>query len=225
VTPSLAILIPVLNRPHRVAPLIESVNACTPEANLLFLCSPGDKDEIKAVEQAGANHVIVPWRNGPADYARKMNLGFKTTTEQFIFLGADDIRFQPGWFEACLEVHQRTNACVIGTNDGANARVLSGQHSTHTLVHRDYGECGTIDRPDLLLTELYTHEFVDDELVQTAIWRGTYAHARLAIVTHDHPDWGKAEMDDTYRLGRAGRAQDQQTYMSRAPMWGRGRPW
>jgi hypothetical protein len=219
------ILVPVLDRPHRVDPLIESVNACTPDANLLFLCSPGDKAEIAAVEASGANHIIVPWPCGPGDYSKKMNLGFRETTEEFVFLAADDLRFHPGWYEACLQVQQRTNACVIGTNDGANARVLAGQHSTHTLVHRDYGECGTIDRRDLLLTELYTHEFVDDEFCQTAIWRGTYAHARLANVEHLHPDWGKAGMDGTYQRGRAGRQQDQKTYMSRAYMWGRGRSW
>lgn len=224
-TPSLAILVPVLDRPQRVGPLIESVNACTPDANLLFLCSPGDRAEIKAVEKSGANHVVVPWPCGPGDYSRKMNLGFRETTEEFVFLGADDLRFHPGWFEACLEAHHRTSACVIGTNDGSNARVLAGQHSTHTLVHRDYGACGTVDRADILLTEMYTHEFVDDEFIQTAIWRNTYVHARSARVEHLHPDWGLAEMDDTYRRGRSGRAQDQRTYMSRAPMWGRGRSW
>jgi len=222
---SLVILVPVLSRPHRVDPLLASIEVSTPDARVLFLCSPGDDDEIAAVKAAGAEHVIVPWPVGPSDFSRKINYGARETTEEWIFVGADDLEFTPGWFDACLFAHKRTQACVVGTNDGGNARVISGQHSTHFLVHRDYLECGTIDTPGLLLNPEYTHEFTDDECIQTAIWRGTYVHAHQALVKHLHPDWGLAKMDATYDRGRAGREHDRALYMTRAPMWGRGRQW
>ena len=220
---SLVILCPVLDRPHRVVPLIESVNACTPDAHLLFLCSYDDRAEIKAVVQAGAEHVVVPWRAGPADFSRKINLGAQSTTEEWIFVGADDLQFTVGWFEAALFAHHRTQACVVGTNDTHNWRTVSGQHSTHFLVHRDYLECGTVDGPGKILSECYDHQWCDDECIQTAMWRGTYVHAHQAIVVHDHPHWGTAPMDGTYSKATRATAEDQALYESRKHLWGRNR--
>jgi len=223
VTPTLAILIPVLDRPQRVEPLIESVNACTPEANLLFLCSPGDAAEIEAVKASGANHVVVPWPCGPGDFARKQNYGFAQTEEEWVFCGADDLVFHHGWFESCMATHHRSRACVIGTVDKGNWRTVSGQHSTHFLVHRDYLECGTIDEPGKIFNESYDHQWTDDECVQTAMWRGTYAHAHTAIVEHQHPHWGTATMDQTYEKATRATAQDQALYESRKHLWGKVR--
>jgi hypothetical protein len=78
-----------------------------------------------------------------------------------------------------------------------------GRHATHSLVHADYRECGTLDEPWKLLHEGYWHNFVDDELVGTAMLRGTFAMAGDAHVEHLHPNWRKAADDETYRRGMA----------------------
>ena len=51
---SVTVLVPVLNRPHRVAPLIESLDHSVAledaQVELLFLASPGDDDELDELE-------------------------------------------------------------------------------------------------------------------------------------------------------------------------------
>lgn len=240
---SLAILIPVLGRPERVAPVLESALRATPDALVLFISSPGDEAEWAAIDAAGGHGIVVDWAPGVGDYALKINLGFGILTGraptlhhlytagrpipalgqgfEWLFLGADDLVFHPGWYEACLRRADSTGACVVGTNDLGNLRTSTGQHSTHTLVNAGYWECGTADEPNRILHPGYEHEYVDDELVHTARWRGTYAHCPEAVVEHLHPDWGKGVEDATYAKARAGRNRDTQLYDERErAFWG-----
>lgn len=221
---TVAVLIPVLARPHRVEPLLESIRSTvaseyTHDVRPLFLCSPGDGQEFRAVQRSGADHLVMTWSPGRGDYARKMNRGFKETTEDWVFLGSDDIVFHPGWLDRCVAAHEVAGACVVGTNDLGNQRTVSGLHSTHTLVNRDYGRCGTIDDPTRILHEGYHHNFVDTELVATARWRGTYAHAVDAIVEHIHPDWGKGTPDSTYKRGKLHFDDDRRHFHRRSRLW------
>lgn len=216
------VLIPVLNRPERAATIAANIRAAEAAAEPLFLASPGDDAEIKAATQVGWT-IVVDWEPGPADYGRKMNYGYEVGREtgfEWIFLGADDLNFYGGWFDACLLENDRHNACVIGTNDLGNRRTQVGYHSTHTLVHRDYLDCGgVVDDPTRILCEEYDHQFVDDEFVQTAIARVTYRHAPNAWVEHLHPSWGKAQQDATYRKAMANFDADRRLYESRKSMW------
>lgn len=159
----ISLLIPVLDRPHRVAPFLEQLEASLdptlPIVLPVFLCSQGDEAQIAAVHQAAVYPKVVPWPQSRGDYAKKINYGLRETQTEWVFLGADDLAFQPGWLAAALACHERTGACVVGTNDLGNNRVTSGEHSTHTLVHRDYLECGTADEPGLILHEGYWHNF------------------------------------------------------------------
>lgn len=221
----ISILVPVLNRPHRVAPLVASLAASQDEValDLLFLATDGDEAELSALKAAGGATVAVSWPAGTGDYARKINHGARLAREanyDWVFLGADDLDFHVGWAEAALREHEKTGACVIGTNDLGNLRVKTGRHSTHTLVKTEYLDCGTVDADDVLLTESYTHEYVDDEFVRTAMFRRVWAFAPRARVEHLHPDWGKADWDDTYEKARAGRYHDQALFESRRYLWG-----
>ena len=223
----LLIGVPVLNRPANAAPLVTSLSETTAEATLLFLLSPEDRPELLAVDELLAERVrgqVMPFGPGRGDFARKHNFGFALALAEgfdWYFVGADDLRFHPGWFEACMLEQRKSDACVIGTNDLGNVRTSRGQHSTHFLVHTDYLECGTVDEPGKLFHERYWHEFTDDECVQTAKVRRTYAHAHNAIVEHLHPDWHKAARDSTYELAQAHRREDSALYHSRKSLWGR----
>lgn len=221
---AVAVFIPVLARPHRVEPLLASLMDAAGKGHEYapyFICSPSDTDEIAEVRRQGwANLFVVDWEPGRGDYAKKMNYAWRHTEEEWVFLAADDLVFHPGWFEAALAVHEQLNPCVIGTNDLGNTRVVAGLASTHTLVNRAYGDCGSIDDPTVLLHEGYWHNFVDDEFVQTAMWRETYAHAHESHVEHLHPNWEKAAHDSTYAKGEARFRDDGELYHRRAPLWG-----
>ena len=85
---------------------------------------------------------------------------------------------------------------------------------------REYVEnYGTIDEPGKILHEGYVHEFVDDELVMTARKRKAYAHAADAIVEHLHPDWGKGEMDTSYRQQKSRMRESVGLYHQRSRLW------
>lgn len=218
----IAILIPVLDRPARVRPLVASLEASGQaiDLNPVFLLTPGDRDERRAVKGSGARGEVMEFGAGQGDYARKMNWGIRNTDDPFIFLAADDLIFHPGWAERAIACWYETHACVVGTNDLGNDRVVSGQHSTHTLVHRDYLECGGADSPELL-HEGYWHNFVDDEFVQLAQARGTYAHAGDSRVEHLHPNWGKAGPDATYSKGMLHFNEDRNLFQRRRRIWSR----
>jgi hypothetical protein len=212
------ILIPVLRRPHRVAPLMASIAEATPEPHrALFIVERLDTEERRAIDVAGAEHVIVerPQRT----YARKINVGYRSSVEPLLFLAADDLAFRPGWLPAA-RVHLCGLVQVVGTNDLLNPRVLAGEHATHSLVTRAYcDEFGTIDEPGKVLHEGYGHDYVDDEFVATARSRGAWAHAGDSVVEHLHPWAGKAPSDSTYRLGRAKSAAGRRLFQARRHLW------
>lgn len=196
----LAILVPVLRRPKNIDPLLISVNKST-EGNFIvvFITSPSDHEERIELTKRNQYIIIMEEDYLVGDYARKINTAFKEVEAEWYFLGADDLRFYPGWFDSAMEIHRKTNACVIGTNDLGNPRVKRGLHSTHSLVLRDYVlECGTIDEPGKILYEGYPHEFVDDEFIETAKWRGAWAFSKESKVEHLHPNWKKSAMDPIY---------------------------
>lgn len=214
-----AILVPVLGRPHRVAPTMQSVAAATPSPyRLLFIASRGDRDELAALNDAGADYVVI---GHPGTYARKINLGARATTEPLLFTAADDLEFHAGWLDAAVAKLDGT-VQVVGTNDLGNPRTIRGEHSTHTLVTRSYLDDpgGVVDGArGQVLCELYPHDYCDDEFIQTAQSRGVYAHAPDSHVEHLHFLWGKNEIDSTYQLGMRGHGQGRRIYTRRRHMW------
>lgn len=203
---SVVILVPVMNRPQRAAPLVESIRA-TSDSLVVFLVGASDRRERHAIHRvierfAFVEEVVVPFQQLPGDYARKINHGVDITTEEWIFQGADDLCFHDGWLPAALAIAESSERRVIGTNDLCNPRVIRGAHSTHSLVHRSYvDEVGTVDEPGKLLHDGYFHNFCDDELVTTALFRGEFISAKASHVEHLHPNCGGAVMDATYERG------------------------
>ena len=217
-----AILIPVLRRPQNVYPLAYSVQCATTVAHeLLFIASPNDHEEISELKDRGMSYIVMDDNyENRGDYARKINAGYEAVDAEWYFLGADDLQFHPLWFEVAMEFHQKSDACVIGTNDMGNPQVTSGQHATHSLVLGEYvKECGTIDEPGKVLHEGYRHNFVDSEFVATAKWRDAWVFATTSRVEHLHPDWNKGKGDSVYALGKSGFAIDQKYFEQRKRLW------
>lgn len=240
-TEGVAILIPVLNRPHNIGPLLESIVATTTVPwHVTLLATVGYHDEIAAVEaavQADSSRVRsklcrrLPMQAG--DYATKINTGVALTSEPFLFFGADDIRFHPGWFEAAATLmsddvwscHRAVG--VVGTNDMGPWRpnspsrdaVSAGEHATHCLVARWYTEFGSIDNPTQVLHPGYPHEFCDDEFTATARHRGAWGYADDSHVEHLHPHLGKGESDSIYAAAPARLRKGRALYRQRCALW------
>lgn len=220
----IGILVPVLGRPERKLPLIESIiESSTLVEAVTFLCSPGEWDlQMDAIGEAqkrtGMGEIAwacipVPWNPGRGDYARKINHGFTNTWSEWTLLGADDLRFHREWDEEAMGC-AKPDVGVIGTNDLGNRAVIKGLHATHPLVRRSYIETGGggWDGPGIVYHEGYDHQSVDLELVEVAKRRGAWAFAEASHVEHLHPFWKgadgqpKAPMDATYEKGlREGR--------------------
>jgi glycosyltransferase involved in cell wall biosynthesis len=220
----LSILVPVLNRPERVEPLVEScVAATTVEWELVFILSPHDKAEhavVKALRHERVRWIVMREKPGCGDYARKINRGFRNTADTpWVFQAGDDIDFHPGWAELAIRTGERSGCGVIGTNDLCNPGVIRGQHSTHSLIRRSYiDECGGSDTPGTVMHTGYCHNYCDNELVEVAMSRKCFAMS-AAIVEHLHPMCHKGEHDDTYRRGLEHFRRDRELLQARRPFW------
>jgi hypothetical protein len=234
----LAIVVPLWRRTENLDRLLASVWATVPDAEVVCVVSPDDAPVLAWCNEphdsirGWVHPILAQWPGGsPGDYSRKINTGYRASfLRPFIFTGADDIEFQPGWYEAARDLvvdeeesatHDLPMIGVVGTVDDCNPRTFDGSHSTHSLVARWYADLGgCVDQSGVIYHEGYAHEYCDDELVQTAKMRLTYAHAFDAHVTHHHPMAGRAEDDDTYRTGRSRTPQSRALYRARRRLWG-----
>ena len=203
----LAVLVPVLRRPERVVPLLKAFADNTPDYSLYFIPDPDDQAEIEAIHAAGGEILFVRKVN----YAEKINTAVRLTDEPLIFLGADDLSPQSGWFEAASAL-LKDGVQVVGINDLIKR---SREHTTHFLITRSYAEQPVITGEQGPLCTLYAHNCVDDELIATAQKRGVYAYAEDACVKHLHPDTGELAWDQTYIKGRRTIREDRRLWKSR----------
>jgi len=221
----LAILIPVLGRPHTIADVVASIRGSGTAPQIVFIATVGDFGVLAAVRDiaAGSSDIdlLTMRRTRLGDYAKKINYGFDNTSTSWVFTAASDLRFHAGWVDAAKKAMDRPEIGVVGTNDLGNSRVMKGEHSTHSLVRRTYvNEYGLIDRtPGKVLYEGYVHEYVDDELVGTAMHRNAWAMSPRSIVEHLHPQWGKAENDDMYALSNRRMRASRRTFQERKRLW------
>jgi hypothetical protein len=221
------ILVPVLGRPHRAAPLVQNIrDTTTVPHSISFLCTEGDDEQIQACVDAVPDWTFVlPYPAGKGDYAIKINYGFchPQRENEWIFQAADDLTFQPGWAEAALKMADSGPGYdVVATNDLANASVKRGQFGTHCLIRRRYvtERGGTADgSPGPVLWEGYDHNFVDRELCGVAQQRGVYVFARHSRVKHNHMLWRTAAADDTYNKALRHFTADQKLFWKRAHLW------
>jgi len=215
-----AVIVPVLNRPQNVLPLVESARRTAKGvAEVYFVCDEDDLDEIEAVTAAGAQ-VLISDRG--STYAQKANSGCAQTVEPWIFVCGDDVRFGTGWVDWARDVSDRFD--VIGTNDhpegGGNPKVANGSHADHFFIRRAYvDELGaSLDGPGMVAHEGYRHFYTDVEIVELAKARRVFTPCLSSLVEHLHPDLGKAEVDETYQLGWSARGDDEKVWRKRAPL-------
>lgn len=194
-----------------MGPFLEAALSSTPGASVLFICDPDDEPEKEAIERLGGEFITFA-----GNYAEKIRAGVQASTEPLLFLAADDLEPQIGWFEAARAklggaVH------VVGINDMIE-RPRRPEHATHFLITRSYARLPTIDGGQGPMHEGYFHWCCDDELIGTAIKRGVYAYASDARVRHLHPMAGGTD-DSTYEAGRAHAREDLRLFRARRTLW------
>lgn len=217
---TIAVIVPVLQRPHRVRPLIDSFHEATSpkDATLYFIAQRSDMVEIEAIIAAGLTPIVV--EDVDRSWAKKINRGYERTSEPWLLLGADDLAFRPGWVDVIRRLLV-SHPGVIGTNDLGNSGTIDGTHSTHPLVRRSYADqLGTADEKRRICHEGYHHNYPDTEIVATARKRGLYLHEARCVIEHLHPAWGKSQHDAVYALGQSRVAQDHALFMSRKQRFG-----
>lgn len=220
------VVIPVLNRPHRVQPLLDSLNASKGKIPVehLFVASTSDTPEVQALMKANARFLLVDREPGPADYAQKINEGVLEAEDGWVLAAADDLVFHDRWADEAIRVADRSGMRFIATNDLGNPLVQRGRHATHPLVHISYLPLAVADAPGLLYSEQYDHSCCDVEASETAMRRHEFAYAPRSIVEHQHVIWRKSPDDATYMKGQRHLLEDKKLLEQRRRLWQNLRP-
>lgn len=216
------VVLPVLNRPHRALAVYSSVVESQGEIPLrpVFVLSLNDRKQLEAVRQTGSDFIRLYEGRRPGDYARKINTAAALTKEPWIFTGADDLHFHPGWADEAIACAETLGCQAIGVNDlGRWASRHRVPPAPHFLVARPYFELGTIDRPNEIFHTGYDHTYVDTEFMWTAHARKEYGYCAAAVVEHLHPVWRKGRRDPVYALGSAKTNLDLRHFRQREPLW------
>lgn len=214
------ILIPTIGRPHRLAGLVENIRANTVATHrVVFITEPHDHDTIATITGYGLEPVI----NARAEnYAGAINTAYEQSNADYLFCGADDLIFHPGWDQHCLAALEDEWFAVAGTNDLLNPYVLAGMHSTHSLVARWYLDDigGVVDLgPGSFLPECYDHNFTDTEFIGTAKMRARFRPCLDAVVEHLHVTTGRAPADATHQRSVRAFQADSELYDMRRDLW------
>lgn len=208
---NVAILIPVLGRPHRVKPVLEGFRTTAPDCAVYFITDRTDKAEQRAIVEAGGKMFLF---NG--GFASKVNYGVRRTDEPLILIVGDDVEPQPGWLEAA-KAHLGNGIHVVGINDLIE-RPNRPEHAVHFLITREYAMLGTFDEQIGPCCENYQHWFIDDELIATANFRNAYVYAEDSRIKHLHWMNGTADDDEVYQKGRMSNRIDNHMFHRRMRM-------
>lgn len=219
------ILIPTYGRADRLARVADNVHAATEvEHRLIFVIEPDDHDSFGAVgtynAHASARASLVD-NQRTRSYAGAINTGYHATDGEWLFAGADDLEFTPGWDHAALALDDGW-AGVIGTNDLINPYVVVGSHATHYLVRRAYldGIGGVADEgPGSFLCERYDHQFTDTEFIATAKMRARFRPCLDSIVRHLHWSVNLGPRDATADKAYVNLERDAELYDERRDLW------
>lgn len=212
------IIIPTIGRADRIAPLAANITAAThSQHRIVFVTEAHDTATADAVRAVGFEPTI---NERSENYAGAVNTAYDHTHADWLFCGADDLVFSDGWDAECLS-HDDGWFKVFGTNDLLNAHVLSGRHSTHSLVARDYLDSpgGVVDAGrNSFLPECYDHNFTDTEFIGTAKMRARFRPCLAAVVEHMHVTKTKV-FDATHERSIRKFYEDEALYTARRDLW------
>jgi hypothetical protein len=216
--PVTAILVPVLGRPDRVRPLVENIEAVTPEPHwIYFAAGTDDPETVEEIVAVGSElgQVMLCIDGGDTWPNRINGLFIESEVEgcDYIFTGADDLLFHEHWLsEAMVTMRGMAQEGVVVVED------LHNPAGTMALISRRYiNELGgTADgTPGVVMHPGYCHNWSDTELFAVAKARGCCARALSSVVEHLHHENGRMPFDDTYAKGLADEPHDRALFLAR----------
>ena len=213
-TSLIAVLIPTLNRPHKIAGIVQNLKDTAPMATPYFIIEAHDTATADAIDQVNAKKIV---NKRTASFAGAINTALHETTEPYLFVSADDSYYHPNWTEPLLEKAKTYGLCAA--NDMHNRDVQAGNLATCFLLTREYALIACIDEPGVMLHEGYTHNYVDTEITGTAKSRGQFVYCPDSLVEHMHYLWGLAVKDATYDKTLVHINQDEALCNSRKHLW------
>jgi glycosyltransferase involved in cell wall biosynthesis len=216
---SISILVPTLRRAERLPAVLANIRGNTlTRHEVIFVVERDDVTSCNAAASMPARWVT---NKRSRSYAGAINTGYVQAGGDYIFTGADDLRFHHGWDVAAL-AQMRDPVQVVGTNDLLNTDVLQGSSATHYLIDRRYiDQAGGVPGapPGIVLFEGYGHNFTDAEFIAVAKARGVFAPCLASVVENVHFFAGKAPWDATYAKGSARDEEDRATFRARERLW------
>lgn len=215
------ILIPTIGRAHKLQAVYDNAHDNTVGPHqVVFIVESDDSRSIAAATDTGA---LVVYNTGARTYAGAINSGYHATAGDWLFTGNDDFDFKYGWDTLGLAHYEDGKYPVIGVNDNLNPTVLNMTNSTIHLVARWYLDDigGVIDEgAGSFYHEMYHHNYVETEFIDTAKMRGVFMPCLDAEVHHLHWTAGLSEYDETAALpAKARGAEDAALYSSRNHLW------
>jgi glycosyltransferase involved in cell wall biosynthesis len=206
------VIIPTYGRPHHLKDLCDQIDA-TPDTNLIFVVHENDNESRDELISLQRKYVV---DHAPASGVNATNRGFQAVTSEWFVIGQDDIQYHDGWLKEGQRVAQETGATVIGFNDG-----MHEDFSVSWLINKFYADTVgmSIERPGVIFNPDYTKNYSDNELNDTAKYRGAWAWAREALTEHMHPGFGKGKLDETYTRPEVDCEADYSIYMARRELW------
>ncbi len=113
----------------------------------------------------------------------------KAKYDWVVFIG-DDTLPEPGCIDKALKMALRKVLWLVGFNDH------HGRKATHWLANKRLLK--HLENEEFFFTG-YIHNFCDDELRIRADRLDKYGWCEEAMITHNHPAFGTAPMDETYK--------------------------
>jgi GT2 family glycosyltransferase len=204
----IAIIVPTIGRPERLGGLAAKFRMTSPPHRMVFVC---DRDDQPSITAASCFGQVVLTRGG---YPQAVNEGIAASAERYILVAADDVKPHPDWFEhATAAMTDRIG--LVAPNDLGSSEVMAGEYATFPFVARWY-----ITRHGPLYDQAFRHNGADIDASLRARQRGAFAYAPDAVVEHVHPNYGKADVDDTYLHGGLDPAKNKADDLL---LWGRWR--
>jgi len=213
----LAIFLPSYNRAHKLAEVAKNIEEATKSPfTLYFGLEKDDKESIKVAKKTG--HKVVINTSDPS-FSNAIQAIYEQSSEEIFIPANDDFLFLDGWDVEPLKMMEDENIGVLGVHDGNPATSFS----SISFIRRKYIEeqSGVIDIPNRVLYP-YNHNFVDNELTDTAKHRGRWAACPAPCIKHLHPsfNWlGEFPTDTTYEKNDSKFVEDSNIYNSRKHLW------
>jgi hypothetical protein len=209
----IGIVVPVMARPQNAAPFIRSLVAAGPTPAVYPVCDPDDHPTRDAWRAAGTEPLV---SGRGHTFANKAQHAYLNTSEPWIMLVGDDVRFHSGWLEAAT-LAASPEVCLISTNDLGNPYVAAGTSAIHPIIRRTWVDDSgaSWDGPGHITHEGYRH-ICDMEWSAKAINEGVFVYCPDAVVEHVHPVWSRAEWDRTYQTGMAANRADLALFAERS---------